>query len=51
MFDNIVKTLDEWTEPLRDFIITNHGNPFLWIALFLGGLAVFAFTYNALHKE
>ena len=43
--------LEEWTEPLRDFVQANHNNPIFWTIIFVAGLAIFTFVYNALHKE
>lgn len=43
--------LNEWMEPVKAWIDANHGNPLMWIAFFLIGLAVFFITYNALHKD
>lgn len=49
------QTFYEWLEnlvqPLRDWIIDNHQNPFLWVGLVLVGLAAFGIGYNALHKD
>lgn len=49
-------TFIEWlnetiAEPFKNWIVANHDNPFLWLGLFLIGLAIFALTYNALHKD
>ena len=51
MIDQIVKKLDEWTEPMQDFFMSQHDNPIFWIIVFVIGLAVFALTYNALHRD
>lgn len=51
MILNIIDKLNELIEPFRDFMMENHNNPIVWMAIFLIGLAVFAFTYNALHRD
>lgn len=51
MILGIIETIEEWIEPFKDWVQTNHNNPIMWIAIFLIGLAVFAFTYNALNKN
>lgn len=48
---NLSDTLNEWVRPVREWLFANHGNPLLWFGLFLGGLALFFFTYKALHKD
>lgn len=51
---NFLKLSDEFQKLLdkfMDFLTKNYSNPILWISLFLGGLLVFNFTYNALKKE
>lgn len=51
MLLSIIDTLNEWVEPVRVWLDNNHGNPLLWLGLFLLGLAIFTFTYNALNKH
>jgi len=48
---DIMETLENWFQPLKDFIVENHGNPFLWVGLFILGLIIFSATYSALSKE
>lgn len=43
--------VNEQTKPLQDFVVANHGNPFLWITLFFGGLAAFLMLYEYLNKH
>lgn len=43
--------LNKIMEPFKDFIQNNYSNPLLWLVLFLGGLGLFFFTYNSLHKD
>jgi hypothetical protein len=47
----ILDKLNEFMQPVRDWIFENHNNPLLWIVLFVGGLATFLFTYSVLQKE
>lgn len=47
----IIDKLNEWIEPIHDWIDANHGNPVMWIAFFLIGLFIFFITYSALSKE
>ena len=51
IFMDVIDKLNEWIEPFRNFMMENHNNPIVWMAIFLIGLAVFAFTYNALHRD
>lgn len=46
----IMDKLNEWSESLKEFMLKNDGNIVLFVALFLGGVAIFSITYNALHK-
>lgn len=48
---NVMDKLDEWVKPFKDFIIRNHNNPLLWVALVIIGLMVFGIAYNALNKD
>ena len=48
---SIADKLNEWVEPIKAWIDANHGNPFMWLAFFLIGLAIFFMTYNALSKN
>ena len=50
------QTFIEWLDetifgPFKNWIFANYTNPFLWLGLFLVGLAIFGITYNALHKD
>lgn len=51
MILSIIDKLNEWMEPVKAWIDANHSNPVMWIAFFLIGLAIFAFTYSALNKD
>ena len=48
---NIMDTLKEWADKLREWTISNTNNPVFWLCAFLIGLAVFKFTYDSLHKD
>lgn len=51
MLFNIIEELDKVMERFKDFIINNKSNPFLWLGLFVLGLAVFEYLYNTLSKN
>lgn len=51
MILDIIDTANNLIEPFRSFIIEHHDNPILWTAIIIVGLAVFGFTYNALHRD
>lgn len=46
-----IEWLEELVKPIREWIIENHQNPFLWFGIVLLVLAVFGITYNTLHKD
>lgn len=48
---NLFETLEQLSEKFKGWIIENGANPLLWSGLFLLGLVVFWFTYNALQKN
>ncbi len=50
-FKALAAKLEEWTEPIRDYVAANHNNPIMWIIIFVAGLAIFGFTYSTLHRE
>ena len=49
--------LDFWTDvekffgSIKDVVVKNEHNPVFWTIVVVGGLALFAATYSALHKE
>lgn len=47
----IFETLQKWSDQIKEFMLKNDQNVVLYTALFLAGVAIFAITYNALHKE
>lgn len=51
MILSIIDSINEFIEPFKDWVIENHGNPFMWLAFVLIGIAIFAITYNALNKD
>lgn len=51
MILSIIDTLNDWIEPFKDWVIDNHGNPFMWLAFVLIGIAIFGLTYSALNKN
>ena len=51
MILKIVEDLTEFMKPFKDFIYKDYTNPFMWLGLFVIGLAVFGIVYKALQKE
>ncbi len=51
MMLGIIDTLNKWADSFKGFVDANHGNPMMWLAFFLIGVAVFFATYGALHKD
>lgn len=47
----IFKTLEKWSESLKEFMINNDKSVLLYGGLFLVGLAIFGIAYNALHRD
>lgn len=45
-FANVVKTITEWMNPVKDWLVDNHRNPLLWI-----GLAVIVFGIIAIIRS
>ena len=45
------ETLQKWSDELKEFMLSNDHNVILFTCLFLVGVAIFAITFNALHKE
>lgn len=52
---NIFTDFADWfyevTQPVKDFVLANSRNPFLWVGIILLGLLVFELTYKALNKD
>lgn len=46
---SIIDKINEWIEPFNKFISKNYGNPIMWFAFILGGIAAFTFIYDSLH--
>ena len=51
MILNIIDTINEWSEELKDVMIKVGDNPLFWLAAFFFGLLVFAVTFNTLNKH
>lgn len=51
IFKTIYGWLEKLLEPIHDFIVANHSNPFLWIGIFIGGITLFLYVYDRLRKE
>ena len=48
---DIMDDLNHKLEPFKKWILENQDNPIIWLGLFIFGLFLFNFTYNALQKE
>lgn len=48
---NIMDTLKDLSDKLREWTISNTNNPLFWLAAFVVGLLIFKFTYDALSKN
>jgi hypothetical protein len=46
----IMDTLNKAGDSLKSFLMSTEHNP-IWVLFFIIGMAVFFFTYNALHKN
>lgn len=51
MILTIIDTLEEWISPIKNFITKNHDNPIMWLAFFLGGIAIFSIVFGILHRN
>lgn len=47
----IMERLNEIAENFKGWIMANQNNALLWVGLFVGGLLLFFYTYNALNKN
>lgn len=50
IFTDFFKWFAKLWEPVFEFLNENRNSPFLWIGLFLIGLLIFKFTYDALNR-
>ena len=48
---SIMETFNEWGDKLKNFVVENNRNPIFWICVFVAGLLLFFWTYNALTKN
>ncbi|MBP3920965.1 MAG: hypothetical protein J6D28_05300 [Bacilli bacterium] len=51
MILNLIDTLQEYADKLREWTISNTNNPIFWLAAFVLGLLIFKLTYDALSKN
>ncbi len=49
--DKVIEAMDNFMQPIKDFMVKNQNNPIVWLLLFGLGLFVFASVYRALQKE
>ncbi len=47
----VIIQLDKLMEPVYDWIVKHYNNPLLWVTLFVAGILIFRFTYDALNKD
>lgn len=47
----IQKWFSEVTKPIKDFVLENTRNPFLWVGIIVIGLLVFELVYKSLNKK
>ncbi len=48
---DIMKTLEEWSDKFKDFIMKNYSNPILWVAILAFGILLFKTLYSGLNKN
>lgn len=51
IFTNINNWFNDATKGIKQFILDNTRNPFLWVGIIILGLLVFELTYKALNKN
>lgn len=49
--ENFVEWGEEFIKPFKSFIHSNYSNPILMVVLFVSGIALFLWTYDALSKN
>lgn len=42
--------MEEWLEPVREFIFENHGNPVFWVIIIVIAIVTFFMVYSSLNK-
>lgn len=47
----IMESINKTFEGLKNFVVEKGENPVFWIVAFFLGIALFWFTYGALHKD
>ena len=47
----ILKTLEKWSDKLKQFIFDNYSNPLLWVGILGVGFIFFASMFSALNKD
>ena len=48
---DIMKTLEVWSEKLKNWIMDNYGNPLLWIGILLIGIVMLKFVFGTIDKD
>ncbi len=48
---SIMKTLEEWSEKLKSWIMENYSNPLLWVGILVVGIVFFKTMFGTLNKD
>ena len=48
---SIIDRINEWVEPFKNWVMTNHNNPIMWLIFVLIGILVFSAVFGALHRN
>lgn len=48
---NVIKFFEDKTEPMREFIIHNQGNPVFWTSIVVGGLILYGILYSYFNRN
>lgn len=48
---SIIEKIEELIRPFKNFVLDNYGNPIMWFAFILIGVAIFSVVYSALHPN
>lgn len=51
IWTNIGSEITDFTEKVKDFLIENERNPFLWVGIIIVALIIFELVYNALKDK
>lgn len=48
---SITDKIEQFISPFKKFILDNYGNPIMWFAFILIGIAIFSIVYTILHPN